>query len=132
MKRLDAMDNESRIRSAVLSLMKNNKSVPSIREISNKVNLSVPTVTRHIKQLWGDLDHVLLPSKTISREITSSLINNALAGCHKSIKLYYQLIYNFRENSFSEEGVVESTPIRINTNPKKSKEAKIDDTKLIE
>ena len=132
MKRLDAMDNESRIRSAVLSLMKNNKSVPSIREISNKVNLSVPTVTRYIKQLWGDLDHVLLPSKTISREITSSLINNALAGCHTSIQLYYQLIYNFRANRFSEEEVVESTPIRIHTKAKQSHDVTIDENKLIE
>ena len=124
--------NEGLIRSTVLKLMRKHERVPTTREISEAVNLSIPTVIKYIKALFSDLNEIVLPSRTIATDIHSSLIKNALGGCHKSIKLYFQIVYGFRENSFSEEGVVESTPIRINTNPKKSKEVKIDDTKLIE
>ena len=117
--------NEGLIRSTVLKLMRKHERVPTTREISEAVNLSIPTVI-------SDLNEIALPSRAIATDIHSSLIKNALGGCHKSIKLYFQIVYGFRENSFPEEGAIESTPIRINTNPKKSKEAKIDDTKLIE
>lgn len=103
--------NHGIIRNTYVDLIKEFKRKPTYKEISEKCNLSINTIKKHIDTLrFNPLKH---PLRIFSDDVLMAIIYSAKNGSTSSQKLYMQLCEGWSEKQIIEhEGELNLTDVR--------------------
>lgn len=105
--RIDFISNQTKILATFKKLMTKNGKKPTPTEISDESGISLRTVKRHLRKLRCEL--YLSDFRILTDEIVVALYEKAKEGRAPEVKLWMQLIENWRET----QGITHSGEIKF-------------------
>jgi len=98
--RIDWARNQAVIQQAYIELIRSLKRCPTVLEVSQKVNLSINAIDRHIKQM--KFQPLQSPMRSLTPDVLASIYNSARKGQSASQKLWLQVMEGWSETQVLE------------------------------
>jgi hypothetical protein len=97
--RLDWERNHIKLTHAYLDIVKETKTVPTLKELKEKTGISFNIISKHLREM--DLDRLTTASshKLLANNIIMGLASKGASGDPFAAKLYFQIMFGFSEKS---------------------------------
>ena len=105
-KRKDYLALDNLIKQTYFDYIKKHKKLPTQTQVAKILGVSFPTVNKHLRA--HTLEDITPQFKQFAPEVIYGLMNRAMKGESKAAKLFFHLVYDWREKI-----TVENQPIDL-------------------
>lgn len=101
------------IRDFILKYLKDNKKMPTQKEIADGIGVGLRTVERHYEDV--DFEFIKSPFRALTQEVLAGLFAASRRGSAPAVKLWFQIIEGWKEKTGHEHSGPDGEAIGMNT-----------------